>query len=143
MSAETAFRRRITPADSMCDRNSPGEIALTSICTKAERLGAAVRGGPSPTSARCVNEDDPGVMTFISPAFHPWLQADLSRDSPDDSRSGVNIRVFPALPQDSREVRTANRASGSPNGGRGAALEAAMMGRRRGERASSDRIADS
>jgi hypothetical protein len=30
----------------------------------------------------------------------------FSRDSPDDSLSGVNIHVFPALLQDSGEVRT-------------------------------------
>src|ERR1039458_3104822 len=46
----------------------------------------------------------------------------LSRDSPDESQTGVNIRAFPAFPQDSREVRTATGASGSPNGGRGADL---------------------
>jgi len=31
-------------------------------------------------------------------------------DSPDDSRSGANIRVFPAFLQDSRWVPTATRA---------------------------------
>jgi hypothetical protein len=41
---------------------------------------------------------------------------------PDDSQTGVNIRAFPAFLQDSREVRTATSASGSPNGGRGADL---------------------
>jgi hypothetical protein len=41
----------------------------------------------------------------------------FSRDSPDESQTGVNIRAFPAFPQDSREVRTATGASGSPNGG--------------------------
>jgi mono/diheme cytochrome c family protein len=46
----------------------------------------------------------------------------LSRNSPDESQTGVNIRAFPAFPQDSREVRTATGASGSPNGGRGADL---------------------
>jgi hypothetical protein len=46
----------------------------------------------------------------------------LNRDSPDESQTGVNIRAFPAFPQDSREVRTATGASGSPNGGRGADL---------------------
>ena len=46
----------------------------------------------------------------------------LDRDSPDESQTGVNIRAFPAFPQDSREVRTATGASGSPNGGRGADL---------------------
>jgi hypothetical protein len=44
----------------------------------------------------------------------------LIRDSPYDSQTGVNIRAFPAFLQDSREVRTATSASGSPNGGRGA-----------------------
>ena len=39
----------------------------------------------------------------------------VDRDSPDDARSGVNIRVFPAFLQDSREVRTITSASGSPN----------------------------
>jgi len=43
----------------------------------------------------------------------------LDLDSPDESQTGVNIRAFPAFPQDSREVRTATGASGSPNGGRG------------------------
>jgi len=31
----------------------------------------------------------------------------LARDSPDESRTGANIRVFPALLQDKREVWTA------------------------------------
>src|SRR5664280_1320924 len=54
----------------------------------------------------------------------PWHMVSLAldRDSPDESQTGVNIRAFPAFPQDSREVRTATGASGSPNGGRGADL---------------------
>jgi hypothetical protein len=43
--------------------------------------------------------------------------SNFNRDFPDDSRSGVNIRVFPAFLQDSREVGTAISASGSPKGG--------------------------
>jgi hypothetical protein len=35
----------------------------------------------------------------------------FNRDSPDESQTGVNIRAFPAFPQDSREVRTATGAS--------------------------------
>jgi hypothetical protein len=46
----------------------------------------------------------------------------LSRDSRDDSRTGVNIRAFPALQQDCREVWMATSSSGSPNDGRGADL---------------------
>jgi hypothetical protein len=45
-----------------------------------------------------------------------------NRDSPDGSRTGVNIRVFPAFLEDRSEVRTATVNSGSPNGGRGADL---------------------
>ena len=30
----------------------------------------------------------------------------LDLDSPDESQTGVNIRAFPAFPQDRREVRT-------------------------------------
>jgi hypothetical protein len=50
------------------------------------------------------------------------LKQDLNRDSPDDSRTGVNTRVFPAFLQDRSEVRAATVNSGSPNGGRGADL---------------------
>ena len=46
----------------------------------------------------------------------------LSRDSPDESQTGINVRVFPALLQDRREVLTATSTSGSPNGGRVADL---------------------
>ena len=46
----------------------------------------------------------------------------VDRDSPDGSHTGVNARLFPALPQDRREVPTATVNSGSPNGDRGADL---------------------
>jgi hypothetical protein len=39
----------------------------------------------------------------------------LSRDSPDESQTGINVRVFPALLQDRREVLTATSTSGDPN----------------------------
>jgi hypothetical protein len=48
--------------------------------------------------------------------------AQLIRDSPDESQTGINVRVFPALLQDRREVLTATSTSGSPNGGRVADL---------------------
>ena len=37
------------------------------------------------------------------------------RDSPDESQTGINVRVFPALLQDRREVLTATNTSGNPN----------------------------
>src|SRR5258707_2233705 len=39
----------------------------------------------------------------------------LNRDSPDESQTGINVRVFPALLQDRREVLTATTTSGNPN----------------------------
>jgi|SRR5215471_14837741 hypothetical protein len=40
---------------------------------------------------------------------------ELSRDSPDESQTGINVRVFPALLQDRGEVLTATSTSGNPN----------------------------
>jgi hypothetical protein len=39
----------------------------------------------------------------------------LSEISPDESQTGINVRVFPALLQDRREVLTATNTSGNPN----------------------------
>src|SRR5262249_23530758 len=39
----------------------------------------------------------------------------MSRDPPDESQTGINVRVFPALLQDRREVLTATSTSGNPN----------------------------
>jgi hypothetical protein len=44
------------------------------------------------------------------------LLDDVIRDSPDESQNGINVRVFPALLQDRREVLTALSTSGNPNG---------------------------
>jgi hypothetical protein len=59
-----------------------------------------------------------------------------SRDSPDESQTGINVRVFPALLQDRREVLTATSISGNPNawvvGGKaahGRAASPSQMGR--------------
>src|SRR5712672_3467981 len=46
----------------------------------------------------------------------------LSRDSPDDSQTGVNSSAFPASLKDGGEMPAATGTSGSPNGGRGADL---------------------
>src|SRR5258707_11710943 len=43
----------------------------------------------------------------------------LSRDSPDDSRTGVNSSAFRASLKDGGEMPAATGPSGSPNGGRG------------------------
>jgi hypothetical protein len=42
------------------------------------------------------------------------LRQDLSWDSPDDSRTGVNIIAFPSSLEDRREVRTATGTLGQP-----------------------------
>src|SRR5215831_15369289 len=45
----------------------------------------------------------------------PCVATDLNRDSPDESQTRINVRVFPALLQDRREVLTATNTSGNPN----------------------------
>jgi hypothetical protein len=39
----------------------------------------------------------------------------LNRDSPDESQTGINVHVSPALLQDRRKVMTATSISGNPN----------------------------
>jgi predicted porin len=46
-------------------------------------------------------------------AGYEWIQ--FTRDSPDESQTGINVRVFPALLQDRREVLTATSTSDNPN----------------------------
>src|SRR5665647_2729539 len=46
----------------------------------------------------------------------------LNRDSPDDSRTGLDILDFPGSLQGKSAIRTATATSGSPDGGRGADL---------------------
>src|SRR5262245_54683936 len=43
------------------------------------------------------------------------FRTDTNRDSPDESQTGINVRVFPALLQDRREVLTASSISGNPS----------------------------
>ena len=45
----------------------------------------------------------------------PRCGARSNRDSPDESQTGINVRVFPALLQDRREVLTAASTSDNPN----------------------------
>src|SRR5262252_6432021 len=47
------------------------------------------------------------LKTALRPAFN--------RDSPDESQTGIDDRVFPVLLQDRREVLTATSTSGNPN----------------------------
>src|SRR5262245_20040471 len=46
----------------------------------------------------------------------------ITRDSPDESHTGINVRVFPAHLQDRREVLTATSTSGNPNAWSGSDL---------------------
>lgn len=60
-------------------------------------------------------------MTLIfSNERRAWAR--YTPDSPDESQTGINVRVFPALLQDGPEVLTAAITSGNPNAGRGSDL---------------------
>src|SRR5258708_8406896 len=58
-------------------------------------------------SACPVEYDHEAASGIVCDGFH--------RDSPDESQTGINIRVFPVLLQDRREVLTATSTSGNPN----------------------------
>jgi hypothetical protein len=59
-----------------------------------------------------------GNFTFVNAES----SSPLNRDSPDESPTGINVRAFPALLQDRRDVLTATSTSGNPNAGRGSDL---------------------
>jgi putative tryptophan/tyrosine transport system substrate-binding protein len=62
----------------------------------------ATLGDPSTLAAKAATATIPIAFGF-------------SRDSPDESQTGITVRVFPALLQDRREVLTATSTSGNPN----------------------------
>src|SRR6266446_9074665 len=49
----------------------------------------------------------PAISSGLAEASERDLRQDLGWDSPDDSRTGVNIIAFPSSLEDRREVRTA------------------------------------
>src|SRR4029077_7300090 len=57
----------------------------------------------------------PNVMLAGVCSSQQFGTNDMVRDSPDESQTGINVRVFPALLQDRREVLTATSISGNPN----------------------------
>src|SRR5262249_45297764 len=58
---------------------------------------------------------EPGRAPRTAGAISASLCTPIDRDSPDEFQTGINVRVFPALLQDRREVLTATSTSGSPN----------------------------
>src|SRR6266404_602990 len=56
----------------------------------------------------------PAISSDSPRASERGLRQDLSWDSPDDSRTGVNIIAFPSSLEDRREVRTATGTLGQP-----------------------------
>src|SRR6516164_8719087 len=97
--------------------------------SSADGLGVAVDEGAS--SVRCAEEEDesayaklaiamtkrkfaapPCILTECFMCFSRFKKG-KNRDSPDESQTGSNLRVFPALLQDRREVLTATSTSDS------------------------------
>jgi hypothetical protein len=64
---------------------------------------------------------EPGPRTCVpGPGLRALARNDvesivLDRDCPDESQTGINVCVFPALLQDRREVLTDTNTSGNPN----------------------------
>jgi hypothetical protein len=71
----------------------------------------------APVTRRLVRPQiDDKICNFfgLAEASERDLRQDLSWDSPDDSRTGVNIIAFPSSLEDRREVRTATGTLGQP-----------------------------
>src|SRR5262249_59896127 len=59
--------------------------------------------------------EPPAATTVPQLIGRIFWTTDLDRDSPDESQTGINVRVSPALLQDRREMLTATSTSGNPN----------------------------
>jgi putative ABC transport system substrate-binding protein len=82
-----------------------GQGLVTSMAQPGGNVTGFVNLEPSVTGKylELLKEIAPRVShaaIFYNPATAPYHEIYLSRDSPDDSRTGVNIRAFAALQQD-------------------------------------------
>src|SRR6516164_1383460 len=109
------------------------EPALFSICADSDPAPIANIQRYSTAKATSVVEKAPNKnkrppITFIITisqlahlgfgalgSLRPSSSTAMNRDSPDESQTGINVRVFPALLQDRREVLTATSTTGNPN----------------------------
>src|SRR5262245_27363453 len=86
--------------------------------TDAKRLHAAIKGLTRLARKRGVRLRQSYVRIAKRAAMMAGRYAhakQFNRDSPDESQTGINVRVFPALLQDRCEVLTATSTSGNPN----------------------------
>src|SRR5436190_13684046 len=83
---------------------TPSECPLLHVLAAIDRdIGAGHERRP----VRAQVDDKTCNFFGLAEASERDLRQDLSWDSPDDSRTGVNIIAFPSSPEDRREVRTA------------------------------------
>ena len=99
-------------------------VPIYQIYGMTESSGVAFMQRPGATRSGCSGLAVDGVVHRIADDNELLLSGPsvFNRDSPDDSRTGVNIGAFPAFLQDRRKVRTAIDTSRNRNGGRGADL---------------------
>src|SRR5262245_44641694 len=111
------------------DRRVVGEHVLQEANPRLANAGLAVRqtNEVRPDRGRYRTEHGLGVgqrdttdemydrMLAVGVHARPLLSTIPIRDSPDETETGINVRVCPALLQDRREVLTATRTSGNPN----------------------------
>jgi hypothetical protein len=89
-------------------------VASSSVWLHPSRSqhGGCWRGCPMPVCE--VPHTSQGKMTQPQPCAS-CSKNYFDADSPDESQTGINVRVLPALLQDRREVLTATSTSGNPN----------------------------
>src|SRR6266436_4405812 len=90
---------------------TPSECPLLHVLAAIDRdIGAGHERRP----VRAQVDDKTCNFFGLAEASERDLRQDLSWDSPDDSRTGVNIIAFPSSLEDRREVRTATGTLGQP-----------------------------
>src|SRR5215831_6211802 len=81
--------------------------------TSASRVWSV--GHENALNRSCAQERGLAEAARSRPLTQTSVRRDLIRDSPDESQTGINVRVFPALLQERRGVLTATSTSGNPN----------------------------
>src|SRR5215472_7444089 len=123
------LRMFLTQVGNECDILM-GERSLRSRSPQLPSQAPSLRGPPRRTEIRRILKIRLPYRRPASPFTQPQLASIdritvvdvFVRDSPDESQTGINVRVFPALLQDRPEVPTATSTSGNPKLGRGSDL---------------------
>ena len=111
------LRRRANLNENYSQFFAPDQIAwcLSQLEIAVNLADERVSFGPGDAQRDQIAQDFTDQLASAWHSATERLPTYSSRDSPDDSQTGINVRVSPALLQDRREVLTATSTSGNLN----------------------------